>query len=517
MEKLPQEGILRSSVILFVATLSSKILGLLREILIARFFGAGIFADSFLVATVLPYTLAGLVGGAFTTVFIPLFIEERQRSGEERAWEGAKTTLLVVGMVLSSLGIFAFWLSPPFIRLIAPGFEGERLRLAILMNRIMLPALFLLGMGGVMTGIFQTLRHFSFPAWAGLGFNAIVIPLLFLWQKRPIWALAGGALLGLVFQVATLSIFLILSTPLFRAPTRWWHPLLSRIWLLVLPIFVGASVGYLNLIVDRVFASLLPLGTIAAMNFAQRVRDIPESLFATSLTQAIYPSASERACEKDFSRLRSILSLSLESVWLFAFPVALFFFLLPQETVRFFFERGAFTSGDTLITAQILSMYALGIVAGESSGALGRIFYALQDTKTPVKLGVLAILLNILLNALLIRPLAHRGLALATSLSGIFLSFLLFISLRKRLQGIGGRELIKNLGKIMSASALLGILLFFLRPWAGNLGGYFLCISLGGALYGGLTLLFRVRSASILWQRGKGAALRYFRRERRRK
>lgn len=489
------ESIVRAGLIILLANFASRILGFGREILIARFFGASAVVDSFLVAQVLPATIAGLIGGALTTVFIPVFVEEREKEGEKKAWEGARVIFGVSFLYLLLMLAAGYGIAPFFIRVIAPGFEGERLYLALRMNTIMLPSLVFLGLMGLYTGIFQAYRLFTLPALAGLLYNTCLIGFLVGAKHYPFISLGFGGLTGTMVQVLVLVVFARRVWPEWGMQFRFTHPMLQRIWKLMIPIFIGTGVGYINLIVDRIFASLLPVGTIAALNFAIRVKEIPTGLFAVALSQAIYPVTSLQVTRGETSELRNLFSRSLETLWLLIIPSLAGLMILPQETVRFFFQRGAFTQEATVITAQALFFYILGLPATASLDLVGRIFYSFQDTTTPVKVGIVGLMMNIILNAVLIHRMAHRGLALATSLSATFMFLALLEILRRRIHGIGGKILLQNLGKILLATLVMAVCLFFLRPFAQTLLGYLGVIATGVIIYGISIFFFKPRSS----------------------
>lgn len=488
-----EESIVRASFVILLATFLSRILGFLREMLIAQFFGASAVTDSFLVASVLPTTIAGLIGGALTTVFIPVFVEEREKGGEESAWEGAKAVYGVSLLYLMVMLFLGYFIAPFFIKAIAPGFEGERLRLALSMNRIMLPSLVFLGLLGLLTGIFHSYRLFTLPALAGLLYNICLIAFLTGAKRSPIVSLAFGSLFGVILQVVLLGFVARKRWPGWGLSFSFLHPMLRKIWMLMLPIFIGTGVEYINLIVDRIFASLLPEGTIAALNFAVRVKEIPIGLFALALSQAVYPVTSLQAAQGKIAELRNLFSQSLGTLWLFIIPSTAGLMVLSQETIAFLFERGAFVSQATLITAQALSFYSLGLIPTASLDIIRRVFYSLQDTKTPVKVSIFGLLLNIFLNALLVYRMAHRGLALATSLSATFMFLTLLAILRKRMQGIEGKTLVEDLEKILCATLVMVAVILPFRPHIQNFWEYLEVVALGVLVYGICVFFLRPR------------------------
>ncbi|MEN3189019.1 MAG: lipid II flippase MurJ, partial [Atribacterota bacterium] len=341
----------------------------------------------------------------------------------------------------------------------------------------------------------QASRLFTFPTLAGLLYNACLIGFLLGARSYPVVSLGLGGLAGVMAQVLALAVFARRIWPEWGIQFKFTHPMLKKVWKLMIPIFIGTGVAYINLIVDRVFASLLPVGTIAAMNFAIRVKEIPMGLFAVALSQAIYPVTSLQVARGETTALRNLFSRSLETLWLFIVPSIAGIMVLSQETIAFLFERGAFTRDATIVTAQALRFYVPGLLANASLDIVGRIFYSFQDTTTPVKVSMVGLAMNIVFNALLIHRLAHRGLALATSLSATFVFLVLLEILRRRMRGVEGKILLRNLGKIVGATVLMAIFLVFLRPIAKAPWGYLGAVITGMVVYGVLVLLFRPRSS----------------------
>ncbi|MEM2266055.1 MAG: murein biosynthesis integral membrane protein MurJ, partial [Candidatus Hadarchaeales archaeon] len=433
------------SFVILVTTVLSRILGLIRESLIACLFGTQAVTDSYIVASVLPTSIAGLIGGALTTVFISVFVEEREQLSEVKAWEGARAVLSYTLLFLVLMLGIAYGLIPFFLKAIAPGFDPQRFGLALRFSYIMLPSLLLLGLLGLLTGLFQSYRLFSIPALTSLLFNICLIGFLLIAPRDPWMGLGVGTVVAVASQVLVLLSLAKYRWPSFGLGFAFRHPTSLRVWKLFAPILVGSGIGYINLIVDRVFASFLPVGTVAALNFAARVKDLPLGLFGMAVSQAVYPVLSLHSARGDKAQLKNLFSQALEVTWFFVVPASFGFMVLSRETIAFLFERGAFTALATQTTSEALLFYSLGLMALCSADLAAKVFYAVKDTKTPVKAATVGLLANIVFNWALIHPLAHKGLALATSISAVLNAGLLIIVLRKRLGGIGEGELLKNL------------------------------------------------------------------------
>lgn len=328
------------SLIIFFTAVLSRVFSLIRESLIAYLFGAQAVADSYVVASVLPTSIAALIGGALTVAFIPVFVEERERLSEAKAWEVARAVLGSSFLFLVVMLGIAYGLVPFFLKAIAPGFDPQRFGLALRFSYIMLPSFLLLGLLGLLTGLFQSYRLFSIPALTGLLFNVCLIGFLLIAPKDPWVSLGVGTVVAVASQVLVLLSLAKYRWPSFGLGLAFGHPTSLRVWRLFTPILLGSGIGYINLIVDRVFASFLPVGTVAALNFAARVKDLPLGLFGMAVSQAVYPGLSLHSARGDKAQLKHLFSQALEVTWFFVVPASFGFMVLSRETIAFLFERG---------------------------------------------------------------------------------------------------------------------------------------------------------------------------------
>jgi len=466
MINLHKQSILQATFLLTLVTLISKVLGFVREMSIASVFGAKTITDAYVVAQVLPATLAGLVGGALTTVFIPVFLEQKEKYGEKQAWEAANTIISVSIVYLFIATVFALIFTYPFITLIAPGFSQERRDLTVLITRMMLPGLVVYGLLGLFTGLLQSYKHFFIPAIGGLLFNIFIIGFVLLFGKRfPAGSLALGNLMGILSQVVIAFWYLKKRMSHLGWHIDFKHPAIKQTLYLMIPILIGTSAGYLNLIVDRIFASGLPEGSISALNFAARVRDLPISLFASSIATAVYPTTSELVANNEIDKIKNILNKILNFTWLIIIPASVGLIVLDQNIIRLLFERGAFDARATYLTAGALKFYSLGLFAIAASPIVARTFYSFQDTVTPVVVSFISIGMNIIFNAILVKVMALEGLALATSISGSISFILLIYLLRRKVGSIRGKVLIVDFLKITISSMIMGVFVWFLKNW----------------------------------------------------
>jgi len=490
------------------ATLVSRILGFVRDVIVAWFFGAGLAADAFFVAFRIPNLLRRLFAeGSLTISFIPVFTEYLSRNGREEAFRLARSAFLLLSIVLAAVAVVGILLSPTIIRVIAPGFfsSPEKVDLTVLLTRIMFPYIFFIGLVALCMGILNALGHFAAPAFAPVLLNLAMISAVLLLSshlEKPAVALAIGVVVGGSLQLGLQIPFMIRKgfRPALRGPL--YHPGIKRIAVLMTPAVFGAAVYQINIFVGTLLASLLPEGSVSYLYYADRLVQFPLGVFGIALATAILPSLSRQAVLNDMEGLRSSFAYALKMVFFITIPAMTGLIVLKEPIVRLLFQRGAFDAATTRFTTEALFYYALGLCAFSGVRIVVSTFYAIQDTKTPVKIAVVSLLVNIVLSISLMGPLRHGGLALATSLAAVVNLILLIQALKKRLGRIGVRDILGSILKSTASAALMGCginvaALWWIPKCAGStwhlmilvIGG----VVLGSLLYGTCAFLFRSR------------------------
>ncbi len=457
------ELVTKAAGIVGIFTFFSRLLGLARDILIANFFGSGMSADAFFVAFRIPNLLRRLFAeGSFSVAFIPVFTEYLQRQSKQEAFLLARVVLTVLILILSAITFLGIVFSPLIVRIIAPGFGGigEKYALTVLLTRIMFPYIFLVSVLALFMSILNSLKHFAAPAIAPIFLNlGMIAALVFLApsMKTPTVGLAVGVIAGGVLQVALQVPFLLKRGLSFGLVWKPAHPGLKRIGILVLPVIFGSAIYQINQLVGTLLASLLREGSVSFLYYADRLVQFPLGVFAIAISTAVLPSLSREAAAGDMTRLKGTLSHALRLTMFITIPAMVGLIVLRQPIVRLLFQRGAFDQSTTLMTARALLYYSVGLWAFAGLRVFVSAFYSLQDTKTPVKVAVVAMLLNILLSLILMRtPLEHGGLALALSLASTFQLFMLILLLQRRLGGIEGRVVATSLVRSFVASLIMG-------------------------------------------------------------
>ena len=462
------ELVTRAAGIVGIFTFLSRILGLIRDILIAGFFGSGMSADAFFVAFRIPNLLRRLFAeGSFSVSFIPVFTEYLQNRSRDEAFLLARVVLTFLVLILTIITILGIIFSPLIVRIIAPGFGGmgEKYALTVLLTRIMFPYIFLVSVLALFMGILNSLKHFAAPAMAPVFLNlSMIAALVFLAPSMgtPTVGLAIGVIGGGILQLA-LQIPFLMDKGLSFAP-KWnlWHPALKKIGMLMLPTIFGSAIYQINQLVGTLLASLLREGSVSYLYYADRLVQFPLGVFAIAISTAVLPSLSREAADGDLVRLKETLSYALRLTMFITIPAMIGLIVLRQPIIRLLFQRGAFDSDTTKMTAQALLYYSLGLWAFAALRVFVSAFYSLQDTKTPVKVAVVAMLANIVFSLILMGPLKHGGLALALSLASTLQLIMLIFLLRKRLGGIDGRVVMGSMVRCFLSSLVMGLCIYFL-------------------------------------------------------
>lgn len=448
------------------ATMVSRVLGLVREQVMAGLFGAGLATDAFNVAFRIPNLVRDLVAeGAMSSAFIPAFTEERRKRGEPEAFRFGAHLILALGLGLSLLCLVAGLAAPALVAAMAPGFGAipGKLELTVLLTRVMLPFLPLLAMAAALMGMLNAHGRFTGPALAPAVQNVLMvvvglalIPLCHSFGQPEVLAMAIGVTAGALGQ------FLWQLPPLvvmgFRFHWEWpfSDPAVRRVAMRMVPATIGLAATQLNLFVSTLVASLLPQGSVSWLWYAFRLMQLPIGVFGVALATVSLPELSRAAVDNDAARLKTTLSATLRLVALLTIPAAFGLAALSQPLIVLLYEHGRFTPVDTLATSRALVMYCVGLPAFAAVGVLTRTFYALGDTRTPVQATFVAVALNIALNLALMRPLGHLGLALATSLTSIANLLQLTFLLRRRIGPIEGGRALSTVLRVGVAGALAG-------------------------------------------------------------
>lgn len=462
-------GVARAAGIVMAATLLSRLLGMIRDIVIGYQLGVGVQADAYSAAFKIPDLLMYLVaGGALSSTFIPVFKEYLHAGREKQAWR-TFSIVATVTIVLSTLFVLIaeIW-TPWFVHLLNPGYDQARIDMTVPLTRIVLPAQIFFMLGGLLGGTLNARGSFLIPALGasvynlGIIFGAAVLYPLGLGLPGLMW----GALLGAFVGNFAMQIVSVARVGMrYRPSLAVLHPGAVKVWKMMGPILLGVSLPNVDQIINGYFASELSLGAQAAMQFGVRLMLIPIGVFAQAMGIAILPTISSHAALGQRKEFRGAINRALRSILFMTVPASALLFVLAQPIVAFLLQSGKFDAHGTLITASALRFYSLGIFAWSAQAILTRGFYALQDTRTPVISGTIMTVIFIGMNWLVVNAtnMGVGGLALATTIAAVLHMLVMYVLLRRRLGGLNGGALLASVTKTLLATAALCLLAWLWR------------------------------------------------------
>jgi len=448
-------------------TLISRIFGFIRDLVIAMQFGASAAADAFFVAFRIPNIQRKILGeGAVTAAFIPIFSEVRTIKGEKEAWKMTANlfNIMLTVLITSSLALALF--APFIIMVFAPGFIDTpyKFDLTVLLTRWMAPYLIFIGLAVFFMGILNTCNTFALPAIGPALLNiCMIIGALFVSPKleEPIIGLAIGVLIGGFLQ------FIIqypraLQLGFKLTPSiNWKNEEVIRISKLMVPAVFGLAVYEVNMLIDTLLASMLPEGSISYLYYGNRLVQLPLGVFGVAIGIAILPILSTQVSKNEFTEMIKTVAFGIRLIIFITIPATLGLILLRFPIINTLFERGEFDRLTTEGTSVALLYYSIGLCAFCGIKVIVPAFYSLQDTKTPAKIGIYSMILNIILNLILMGPLKHGGLALATSIAALFNLSILIYLLRKRLGLMGGRNILLSTVKLFFSTIVMASVVYF--------------------------------------------------------
>jgi putative peptidoglycan lipid II flippase len=455
--------IARAAVVMSVATFISRILGYMKDMVFAFFFGATGISDTFVVAFRIPNLLRELFAeGSMSSAFIPVLTEYRTKYGEEEAQRLVRVTFTFIMVFVGSVCVLGIILSPLIVSLIAPGFRSiqEKFSLTVILTRIMFPFLLFISLASLTMGALNTKKEFFIPALAPAMLNiTIIIVMLILIPvlSKPIVSIALGVAIGGFVQFAFQLPSYFRKGYTLKFDFAFRHRGLRKISLLILPATMGMAVAQINIFVSTILASYLPQGSNTYLYYSMRLIQFPIGIFGVAMGMAALPALSEHAVKGDMYKLREDFSYALRLLFFITVPSMAGLMALREPIVNILFQRGVFDHTATVGTADALLFYSLGIWAIVGVRIVTATFYSLQDTKTPVKIAVVSMTMNILMSLLLMGPLRHSGLAFANAIASGINFTLLFLLLRRRLGRVDGKRILRSFVKICLASAVMGI------------------------------------------------------------
>ena len=501
---------LKSSGAMAVATMTSRVLGMVREMVYSGFMGDDPVAGAFWVAFTVPNLFRRLLGeGALTAAFIPIFKEKEKTESESEMWRSANAVisgLVVVASIISLLAMIgisvALWL----------GYYHGDTDLMLRLLRIMFPYMLLICLTAVLMGMLNARGHFFIPASGALVMNAVMIasvifvaPHLGRKLDQQIYALAFGVLVAGAAQAAFQIPTLRREGFRFGWVSPWKNPTVARVVKQMVPGTIGVAAFQLNVVMTQGVAFWVDPSIVASFMYAVRLMELPQGVFGISLATYLLPTLSGLAAEKKYDEFKATLNQGLEHIVFVNSLAAMLLFVLATPMMRLLFQHGKFTELSTMHSAFALQCLAPGLLAFSLSNILARAFYALGDTKTPMKISICCLFVNVAVATLLVRDLRQGGLGIANSASAICNTALLFYALRRKLGNLKLPMIEKAVFQMGAAMLVSGAVAWGLNVWWNRLAGHasvwqrlgevFLPMTVASALYWGVTASLRVPPA----------------------
>jgi len=504
-----KKHILKSASIISLITVVSRVLGYVRDQRITLLLGTSPAADAYVLAYRIPNLFRRLVAeGSMTASFIPVFTTYMSEKSKEEVWEFANRLFWTLALVVAVITVLGMVFSPQVVHLFAgTNIAGTQ---AIELNRIVFPYLFFISLAALAMGILNCFHLFGLPAATPVVLNIATILFTFAVVrnhfKDPATAIVVGILVGGVLQFLIQVPLLVRKGMKFTFGLSFSHPGIKNVARLMIPRLFGIGIGQINLFVDTRFAtaSIMPEGSLAALYVADRVMELVLGGYAIAVATAILPMMSHQAAAKDYESLKKTLAFSVRIVAFITVPAALGLMILREPIIRVLFQHGQFVAASTRLTARALLYYAIGLPALATVKLVVPAFYSTSDTKTPVIVASISLMINIILNIVFLefffKRVQNGGPALATAIASFFDFFALFIIFRLRHGAMGTLEILRSFGKISLCASIMGVACWFgNRYTAFTVQSRFLVqllvfsglIAGATALYLGLAWLFR--------------------------
>ena len=465
-----KKSILKSASIISLVTIASRVLGYVRDQRIALLLGTTPAADAYVLAYRIPNLFRRLVAeGSMTASFIPVFTSYMREKSKEEVWAFANRLFWTLALVAAVITVLGMVFSPAVVHLFAgKNIAGAQ---AVDLNRIIFPYLFFVSLAALAMGVLNCFRIFGLPAATPVFLNLATILFTFAvvrsYFKDAATSIAVGVLVGGVLQFLIQVPLLVQKGMKFNFGISFSHPAIRDVARLMLPRLFGIGIGQINLLVDTRFAtaSMMPKGSLAALYRADRVMELVLGGYAIAVATAILPMMSHQAATKDFESLKKTLSFSVRIVAFITIPAALGLMILREPIIRVLFQHGQFDPESTRLTARALLYYAVGLPALASVKLIVPAFYSTRDTKTPVIVASISLILNVVLNIVFIQFFFKRvqngGPALATGLATFFDFFALFVIFRLRYGPMGTMEIFRSFSKISLCAGIMGVACWF--------------------------------------------------------
>ncbi len=458
---MPTKTIGGAAFLIALSGVASRILGFVRDRILATQFGAGDVLDAYYTAFRIPDLLYGLlVAGALSAAFVPIFTELVSQEKDDDAWQLASGVLSFIGVTLGILGLFGILFTPGLLSLLAPGFAGEKLDLTISLTRIMLLSPLFLGVSAVFGGVLISLKRFVAYALAPVFYNiGIIFGVIFLTPTLGSAGLAWGVVIGAFLHMAIQYPAMKQSGFLYQGTWKafFYDRQIKQVLLLMIPRSLSMGITQISLLVVTAFASLLASGSLAAYTLANNIQSVPLGLFGVAFSLAVFPSLSLYAAQKENKKFVKTLSETSRRILFFVIPLSIALIIFRAQFVRVILGAGHFDWEDTILTFEALKFFAISLFAQSLIPLFARAFFAFQNTKTPLYIALVSEVVHIGIIPFLLPYYAVQALTISFTVGSIINVALLYFFLRKHIEEWSDRKFLTPLFKISFAAILAGL------------------------------------------------------------
>lgn len=480
-------NIKKTAILIMLCTIISKILGFVRELTLAYFYGASSVSDAYLISLTIPGVIFSFIGTGISTGFIPIYTDILNNKSEKEANIYMNNIINILFIVSTVIILITLLFTEGIVKLFAAGFNGDTLKLTMQFTKIYIFGIYFSGIIYIFTSFLQINNKFTIPAIIGVVFNILVIVAITIGAKSNNYMIIIGTLVAKIIESIIMIPYVYKQRYKYKFVLTFKDENIKKMIYLSIPLILGVSVNQINVLVDRTIASSISIGGISALNYANRLNLFIQGIFVMSIATAMYPTISKMSSENNIKGLKESISSAISSINILVIPCTIGSIIFSQEIVELLFGRGAFGSEAIQMTSIALAYYSIGMVGFGLREILCRAFYSMQDTKVPMINAAIAMVINIILNVILSRSLGIGGLALATSISGIVCTILLIINLRKKIGDFDISNISKSFIKIIIASILMGIVAkyfysYIVSIFSPNIS-LILSISIGASIY----------------------------------
>lgn len=492
----------KTAFVIMIITILSKVTGFFRDITLSYFYGASSISDAYIVSITITSVLFSLIIAGISTAYIPMYKNIEYNDSRFAAIKFTNNLINIIVIITTTIIVMGLVMSNLLVKVFAFGFDGETLKIAVLFTRIGMVGIYFSSLTQLLVGYLQLNGKFVIPAMIGLPFNLIIIMSIFVSTQTDIIVLAIGSVLAALFQLIFLFPSLSKTNYRYKSTVKFKDPHIKKMSLIVFPIMIGISIDQINLMIDKTLASTIMEGGISALTYASRLNDFVQGIFVLSFVTVMFPVISNLVAQKNITDFKKSISGVISSVILVVVPASVGIMVLSEPVIRLLFGHGNFDEQAIHMTSQALFYYSIGMIGYAIREVLNRTFYSLQDSKTPMFNAALAVVLNIVLNFVLSSIMGLHGLALATSISALFCSFILGLNLRKKIGPFGIKENVITLLKVICASCGMGFVIYILQKYTLTSWVPFLKMSvvivIGVLIYFLLITLLKVKESKLI-------------------